>query len=53
MVYVFVPSGFRSVVIIYLLRVLLLANFFVTLTNSKQCGSVVRTKGTGHNNIIN
>ena len=25
----------------------------LTLTNSKQCGSVVRTKGTGHNNITN
>jgi len=23
------------------------------LTNSKQCGNVVRTKGTGHNNITN
>ena len=25
----------------------------LTLTNSKQCGNVVRTKGTGHNNITN
>ena len=25
----------------------------LTLTNSKPCGSVVRTKGTGHNNITN
>ena len=31
----------------------LVLSFVLTLTNSKQCGNIVRTKGTGHNKITN